>query len=72
MNHLVERNDLTSNNIRWCASKVKQIIWQSLLDYTRISWEKTLKDSKREAIYDVILELGLTLLGVGTTSSTGG
>ena len=32
MDHLVERNGLTSNNIRWDASKVKQIIWHTILE----------------------------------------
>lgn len=40
------------HNIMWDASKVKQMIWQGPLDYARIAWEKALKDSTREAIYD--------------------
>jgi hypothetical protein len=43
------------HNTRWDASKVKQMIWQGPLDSTRIAWETTLKDSKREAIYDDVL-----------------
>ena len=38
----IERNDLTFNNYsRWDASKVKQTILQGLLDYARITWEKS-------------------------------
>jgi hypothetical protein len=41
--------------VEWDASKVKQMIWQGLLVYTRIAWAKTPKVSKREAIYDDVL-----------------
>lgn len=34
-------NHPTSNNTRWDVKKGHQNIWQGLLDYARIVWDKT-------------------------------
>lgn len=46
MDHLVERNDITFNNIRGDASKVEASNLASLLDYTRIAWGELLKTQR--------------------------
>lgn len=41
MDHLVERNDITFNNIRGDASKVKQVIWQAFVTILELHGENS-------------------------------
>lgn len=51
----VERNDLTFNNTRWDVRKTQQLIWQNILEYSRIAWETTYRDVDKDAIYDNLI-----------------
>ena len=49
-----------------CVRKMMQTLWQGLLDYARIAWERALKDDivENASIYnDVLAKLNMRLGG---------
>lgn len=51
----VARNDLTFNNTMWDVKKTRQLIQQSLLEYTKIAWETTQTSVDKVLIYDDVI-----------------
>ncbi len=39
----IERNDLVFNNERWNVVKIHKVIWDALLDYGRVAWNRCMK-----------------------------
>ena len=41
------RNDLVFNIVQWPMEKTYQAVWDSLLDYGRLKWQRTLQDMEK-------------------------
>ncbi len=39
----IEPNDLVFNNERWNVAKIHKIIWDALLDYGRVAWNRCMR-----------------------------
>lgn len=48
----VERNNFTFKITRWDVEKTQKIIWQRLLEYSKLAWNIACKDVGMAAIYD--------------------
>ena len=49
----IARNDLTFNNIKYDTRIIQQMIWQRILEYTRIAWDTK---ADKEFIYNDTIE----------------
>ena len=68
-----QRYDLVSNDVNWLLHNVHQVVWDSLMDYDRIEWQRTLKGLAKapdvayedvlkecDSFYDVLMTLSPT------------
>ena len=45
----LQRNDLVFSGIQWHLAKVKQRIWQCMIDYGRVAWSVTVKKMEKDS-----------------------
>ncbi len=65
----LERNDLNFNGARWPHNKLKKVMWDGLLNYSRLEWQHTLQKIKRKLTNEASLLEALIRCGVQTMSS---
>ena len=56
-------NDLVFNDLQWFIEKICQVVWDTLHDYNRIEWKRTLSDLEKApdmAYQDILNEFDST------------
>jgi hypothetical protein len=63
----IEWNDLVFNNKRWNVGKIHKVIWDALLDYGRVVWNRCMRLIRKTPIWQKNnFSRNLIKVGVGT------
>ncbi len=63
----IEWNDLVFNNERWNVGKIHKVIWDALLDYGRVVWNRCMRLIRKTPIWRKNkFSRNLIRVGVGT------